>query len=113
MTEAPDQFVWTCPGCGRRVPHRVEACRCGARRAAAQGEPGTSGRSYTLLVVAVLLGAGVSLILLRSASPRSEPTPTPIASTAPGPTVAPQPPPAPAPPAPAPPGTAGNANNET
>ena len=24
-----DQFVWTCPACARRVPRRVESCRCG------------------------------------------------------------------------------------
>src|SRR5687767_3476541 len=29
------QFVWVCPSCGRGVPNRVNACRCGFTRAAA------------------------------------------------------------------------------
>ena len=38
MTEAPEQpqFVWTCPKCGRKVPARLDICRCGVRR-----EPGS------------------------------------------------------------------------
>ena len=27
-----DQFVWQCPSCGRRVPRKVEDCRCGFRQ---------------------------------------------------------------------------------
>src|SRR5436190_24205366 len=34
MTEAPEpQFVWTCQQCGRKLPTRLDICRCGTRRA--------------------------------------------------------------------------------
>jgi S1-C subfamily serine protease len=38
MTEAPEQpqFVWTCRKCGRKLPTRLDICRCGTRR-----EPGS------------------------------------------------------------------------
>src|SRR6476646_6337677 len=37
MTEAPQpQFVWTCRQCGRKLPTRLDICRCGTRR-----EPGS------------------------------------------------------------------------
>lgn len=30
---SPDQLAWICPGCARRVPRRVEMCRCGFAQA--------------------------------------------------------------------------------
>ncbi|HTL03910.1 MAG TPA: trypsin-like peptidase domain-containing protein [Vicinamibacterales bacterium] len=37
MTEPPEQqFVWTCRKCGRKLPTRLDICRCGTRR-----EPGS------------------------------------------------------------------------
>ena len=35
MTEQP-QLVWTCRKCGRKLPTRLDICRCGTRR-----EPGS------------------------------------------------------------------------
>src|SRR5882672_2364899 len=105
--------MWTCPACGRRVPRRVEACRCGTRRDAAAAEPATGGRSYGLLVVGILLGGALALFLLRSGSTRPESIPMPAASRPPVPTVAPQPAQAPAPTPVAPPDTAVPAQRET
>ena len=35
MTDRVDgSYVWTCPGCGRQVPHKVQSCRCGFQRTA-------------------------------------------------------------------------------
>ena len=28
----PAGHTWTCPGCGRQVPQRVDACHCGTSR---------------------------------------------------------------------------------
>src|SRR5436190_9029867 len=35
MTDATEQpqFVWTCQKCGRKLPTRLDICRCGTRRA--------------------------------------------------------------------------------
>src|SRR5918993_350600 len=33
MSDAPvPQYSWICPGCGRKVPNRVDLCRCGSER---------------------------------------------------------------------------------
>jgi S1-C subfamily serine protease len=94
MTEATaDQFVWTCAACGRRVPHRVDLCRCGARRAAAPAEPATGG--YRLLVAGIVLGAAMALLLLRSSPGTPAATPTPPVSTSPAATAKPEPTPIP------------------
>src|SRR5688500_14495077 len=34
-----EQFVWTCPGCGRAVPKRLASCRCGQARVTTAAEP--------------------------------------------------------------------------
>ncbi len=36
------RFVWTCPSCGRRVPRRLDQCRCGAQRSGAESSPPTA-----------------------------------------------------------------------
>src|SRR5437762_1414363 len=40
MDAAPEQpqFVWTCQKCGRKLPTRLDICRCGTRRAAGSPE---------------------------------------------------------------------------
>jgi hypothetical protein len=38
MSERP-QLTWSCPGCGRRVPLRVERCHCGRPRETARALP--------------------------------------------------------------------------
>ncbi len=35
----PSHLTWSCPGCGRRVPLRVDSCHCGRMRATAPAEP--------------------------------------------------------------------------
>jgi S1-C subfamily serine protease len=89
--ESPDQFVWNCPSCGRRVPRRVEECRCGFRAApealapvseviAPEPEPArSSGRRGVLMLGAGLaLGLGLATIPLRSLwAPATVSTPPP------------------------------------
>jgi S1-C subfamily serine protease len=87
MNEAAnDQFTWSCSACGRRVPRRIDACRCGTRRQSSSAsldpsgpaEPETKAGGYgvLLVVVAVITVAGLTLIPWRSepapaASPRA------------------------------------------
>ena len=42
--------TWTCPGCGRRVPLRVEACHCGATRAEAEARAAEARTAGAALV---------------------------------------------------------------
>jgi S1-C subfamily serine protease len=63
-------FSWTCPQCGRQVPSRVDACRCGFTRAAgtpafsddqAQAVSGAQGQSWfqwAVLGVVTVIAAG-------------------------------------------------------
>ena len=70
MTDpAGEQFSWTCPSCARRVPSRVDACRCGQERPAAPPSEVTeepaperqrSGPPASLLLI---LGAAVGLAI--------------------------------------------------
>lgn len=83
-----DNFAWDCPSCGRRVPRRVEECRCGFHRPesdpvvtgqdaapVADAEPVESAQArgrLLLLVTGLVLGialAGVSLRFMQSATP--------------------------------------------
>ncbi len=81
MDAVNDQFVWHCPSCGRRVPRRVEECRCGFRQPAdemviaapvpndqvpARGRRQLRLKTIMLLGIALLLGAGVAAVSLRS-----------------------------------------------
>src|SRR5205809_529489 len=46
MTEAPQpQFVWTCRQCGRKLPTRLDICRCGTRREAGSLEEPLQGET--------------------------------------------------------------------
>ena len=79
MTEpAGDQLSWTCPSCGRRVPSRVDACRCGFERpasqpAAASEEPAPERQSngpsaWVLLFVGATVGFAIAGVIVRSQS---------------------------------------------
>lgn len=75
-----DQFVWHCPSCGRHVPRRVEACRCGFLRPGDTGPedapaidtaPAAGGRAGRPLLIGVLLGLGLAAIPLWSLWPEA------------------------------------------
>lgn len=97
--DSPEHFVWNCPSCGRRVPRRVEECRCGFRLAetetaipqppAAEAPPASSHRGSLMLVAGLVLGLGLAAIPLRSlwapapaATPTEAPQPKPVADMA-------------------------------
>jgi putative serine protease PepD len=94
--DSPDQFVRNCPSCGRRVPRRVEECRCGFRTpeaapiaVAAEPEPAAKAsnrRGIAMLVAGLALGLGLAAVPLRSLWTLA---PTPAPATVP-PTAAPQ-----------------------
>jgi len=75
-----DQFSWKCPACDRRVPTRVQECRCGFQRqesdAALPTEPAeTSARSgpssslFLILGAAIGLGAAVYVVQTKEPAP--------------------------------------------
>jgi S1-C subfamily serine protease len=75
-----DQFSWKCPACDRRVPTRVQECRCGFQRqesdAALPTEPAeTSARSgpssslFLILGAAIGLGAAVYIVQTKEPAP--------------------------------------------
>jgi hypothetical protein len=76
---------WTCPSCGRRVPRRVDECRCGLRQmdAPADAEPilpaavaaSSSGRGMWLLVLGLAAGA-LAMVPMRSMLATSAVPPT-------------------------------------
>jgi S1-C subfamily serine protease len=75
---AGDQFSWSCPSCGRRVPTRFDECRCGFHRhnlppAVAEEpapEPASSARSgppaSLLLILGAAIGLGIAVYIVRS-----------------------------------------------
>jgi S1-C subfamily serine protease len=84
--ERPEAFVWVCPACARRVPRKVDRCRCGAAQPdVASGSsrkifrlkaeapvipapPGGDGRRGTLLAgAALVLGLAVMAVPFRDA----------------------------------------------
>lgn len=77
-----NQFSWTCGACGRKVPSRVDACRCGFVRDGAtpfvpegQGEAGPHGRGqnwfqWAVLGVVAVIAAG-ALVAIQVAPVRS------------------------------------------
>ena len=88
----PDRFVWTCPACGRHVPRRVEACRCGVRRPILDPVPSSKGpepssppgrRSGVLLVMGLLLGIAVAALAFRLLQPDGSGVPTAIVQPGP------------------------------
>ena len=103
MTTDHNSFVWICPGCGRRVPRRLEQCRCGFEQSlagpppptAAEPEPpGRPARSLvptvlTSIVAAIVLVALAAFVAVRvfrpgpQAAPRPDSVLTPSAAPAP------------------------------
>ena len=119
-TPAPPQFVWTCPKCGRKVPNRLDDCRCGYRRHSegsddahvsaavdAPGTPGTipaaasaaRGSAVGWIVLVAVAGAAIGLLVRLQVIPkRSGQPPAGSISAEAGLTSAPRPavqPPAP------------------
>jgi putative serine protease PepD len=84
---------WTCPSCGRRVPRRVDECRCGFQHAetpaaapisaAAPAAPQRhdANRIVFLSLLVIVAGGIVALFLLRE----SAPVPATAATTSTGP----------------------------
>lgn len=81
MDALNDQFVWHCPSCRRRVPRRVEECRCGFRQPENEiviAEPVPNDtmparrrrqrrrKTALLLAIGLLVGAGLAAVPLRS-----------------------------------------------
>ena len=78
-----DQFSWKCPACDRRVPTRVQECRCGFQRQQSDAAPLTepaetrarSGPSSSLfLVLGAAIGLGAAVYIVQTKEP------TPIAA---------------------------------
>src|SRR5687768_14664003 len=72
-----EQFTWTCPSCGRKVPSRVPECRCGFQQADAppplpeealvpEAPPRRSSWAVVGIVAAVLVAGALAMIPLRS-----------------------------------------------
>src|SRR5262249_23645673 len=77
--------TWTCPGCGRHVPPRIDRCRCGHERAASPSidpvlpdRPSdvTNRRATALVVIGIAVGIGLLALVeaLYWVKPRSEPS---------------------------------------
>jgi S1-C subfamily serine protease len=96
--EAPsfEQPAWTCPACTRRVPPRVEVCRCGFLHgdlppaagsvAEADAEPPSSIRG-ALLAIGVVALAAAAVIPMLSGIKTPSPTAVPAAIVAPPPSA--------------------------
>src|SRR5687768_8006514 len=77
--EAPssEQLAWTCPACTRRVPPRVEVCRCGFLHsdlppdapATVDNEPPSSRRGALLAIGVAAVAAAAMLPLLSRLNP--------------------------------------------
>jgi S1-C subfamily serine protease len=77
----PANISWTCPSCGRRVPRRVDACRCGfAHAESSADEPISappppapqrqdSNQIVFLSLLVIVAGGIVALFLLRESAP--------------------------------------------
>jgi S1-C subfamily serine protease len=69
-----EQFVWTCPTCARRVPRRIESCRCGFLLAdlpvealvvpEQETKPEEASNRGALLLVAILAVTAVAMVPL-------------------------------------------------
>ena len=75
---ASDQFSWKCPACDRRVPARVQECRCGFRRhdandgtltAPAETSTRTGQTRSLFLILGVAIGLGMAIYIVQSKEP--------------------------------------------
>jgi len=76
MTQtAGDQFSWSCPSCGRRVPTRFEECRCGFKKEEqppvlveepTQVPTRSSPSSSLLVILGAAIGLGVAVYIVQS-----------------------------------------------
>jgi len=90
MTEpAGDQFSWTCPACARRVPSRVDACRCGHEKQSAPvivPEESSAERARSsppasvLLILGVAVGIVITVFIVRSQKDETPAPPSPTVS---------------------------------
>jgi serine protease Do len=88
-------FAWMCPSCGRRVPRRVDECRCGARQVefpidsatapppAAQPRERRANTGAVWLVAGLVLGGILVLVAMRSTSPSTSIATAPPAASEP------------------------------
>ena len=88
MTDpAGDQFSWTCPACARRVPSRVDACRCGHEKQSAPlvvpeessvERARSSPPASVLLILGAAVGIAITVFIVRS---QKDETPAPASLT--------------------------------
>ena len=88
--DSQEHFVWSCPSCGRRVPNRIEQCRCGAERPAIEFVPPAESETPTAPEPsrrrrALLLGIALVVLVVAAFPMRSvlAPSSSPAASVAP------------------------------
>jgi S1-C subfamily serine protease len=88
---ASEHGAWDCPACGRRVPPRIDTCRCGLARPALPAvhvdEPAGTPRARrsrgAVLLTGLVLGGSLVLVLRVLAPPPTEaPTGPPAAAPA-------------------------------
>ena len=90
MTEpAGDQFSWTCPACARKVPSRVDACRCGHEKQSAPvvvpkessaERARSSPPASVLLILGVAVGIVITVFIVRSQKDETPAPPSPTVS---------------------------------
>jgi S1-C subfamily serine protease len=94
-----DQFSWKCPACDRRVPTRVQECRCGFHRQESDAAPLTepaetserSGPSPSLfLVLGAAIGLGAAVYIVQTKEPAPIAAQTQVAAAETRTTAAPQ-----------------------
>ncbi len=87
---ASDQFSWKCPACDRRVPARVQECRCGFQRQDANAAPltepaDTSARTgptrSLFLIVGVAIGLAMAIYIVQTKEPAPIAAQTRVASS--------------------------------
>ena len=75
---AGDRFSWNCPSCGRRVPTRVDECRCGfTREGLPSDEPSETPEpparnvpsASVILVLGIAIGLGVAAYIVQTRKP--------------------------------------------
>ena len=71
MESVPESLPWNCPACGRRVPRKIDTCRCGFNHAELPAEPlppmphaEPPARSLRSAAIAALLVIGAAAAVL-------------------------------------------------